>query len=239
MKKIDLYENYTTTSVLSDRNEAEFTKWSAKYLKKYVIPHFPKNKNSNILEIGCGYGRYTKAMGEFGYANVLGIDISEEQINYARKNLGISNVQKEDAIDFLEKNSKKYDTVVLMDVMEHLELDYSLRLLQRIYQSLNNNGVLIIQVPNGMSFLAPSFHSDVTHLRAYSAPSMTQSLRIGGFSNFEHYPLPPLVRGISSGIRSICWKCFINPVIAAYMLIANGGKMGGIYTSNLLTVAKK
>lgn len=225
--------------MLTNVREADFTEWSVKYFKKNILPHFPPGKNIHVLEIGCGYGRYTKFISEQGFASVYGIDISEEQINYAKHKIGLSNVELADAVEYLERQPKKFDVVLLMDVMEHLELDYSILLLQNIYRSLSPKGRLIIQVPNGMAPLSPPFHSDVTHKRAYSPGSMSQSLRMGGFSLFRHYPLPPSPQGILSSIRRIIWLLLLNPAIKLFLLLANGGTAGGIYTSNLLTIAEK
>ena len=235
---IDLYENYTSTSVLSGVNEVELTKWSAKYFKKNFLKHLGNEKNIQILEIGCGYGRYTKTILNLGYQNITGIDISREQILYAQEKLGLNNVQVADAVEFLDQE-KKYDVIILMDVLEHLELTYAILLLRKIQANLRENGRFIIHVPNGLAPLTPPFHGDVTHIRAFSVDSMSQILRMAGFKEFKHFALPPLITGFTSLIRRTLWSGVINPLIKAFMLIANGGTSGGIYTSNLLTVAYK
>lgn len=236
--KIDLYENYTSTSVLNGVNEVELTKNSSIYFKKNILKHLPNNQRINILEIGCGYGRYTKTMDELGYKNVKGIDISKEQINYAENVLGLKNVEVADALEYLDKN-EKYDLIFLMDVLEHLESNYAVLLLRKIYNNLNTNGKFIIHVPNGLAPLSPPFYGDITHVRAFSVDSMSQILRMAGFNSFNHFPLPPLVVGIKSFIRRAVWSLVINPLIKAFLKISNGSTSGGIYTSNLLTVATK
>ena len=42
-------------------------------------------KNSTVLDIGCGYGISTKIIRELFSAKVVGIDISEDMINFGRK----------------------------------------------------------------------------------------------------------------------------------------------------------
>ncbi|GEO04623.1 hypothetical protein AAE02nite_22870 [Adhaeribacter aerolatus] len=235
---IDVYENYTSTSVLSGVNEVELTKWSAKYFKKNFLKHLGSDKNIQILEIGCGYGRYTKTIVDLGYNNITGIDISKEQVMYAQQTLGLKNVYLADAIEFLD-NGRKYDVIILMDVLEHLELSYAIILLKKIHASLLSKGRFIIHVPNGLAPLTPPYHGDVTHIRAFSVDSMSQILRMAGFKYFDHFALPPLVTGITSLIRRIIWSGILNPLLKAFLLVANGGTSGGIYTSNLLTVAYK
>lgn len=235
---IDIYENYTSTSVFTNVDESKLTKWSVQYFKKNLLEHLGNNKNIAILEIGCGYGRYTKAMQESGYNNVKGIDISREQIEYAREKLKIRNVEVADALEYLN-DEIKYDVIFLMDVLEHLELKYAITLLKKIHVSLVSGGKLVIHVPNGLAPLAPPFHGDVTHVRAYSVDSMSQILRMAGFKDFKHYALPPLITGFLSFTRRVLWVFVLNPLIKVFLLIANGGTSGGIYTSNLLTVALK
>jgi SAM-dependent methyltransferase len=236
--KIDLYENYTSTSVLFGVDEKEFTRNSAIYFNKNLLQHFGANKDSRILEIGCGYGRYTKAMLEAGYQHVIGIDISKEQVTYAREQLGLSNVYVADAIEYLDKG-EQYDLILLMDVLEHLDLEYAVLLLRKVYENLRPGGRFIIHVPNSLSPFRPSYYGDVTHVRSFSVDSMSQILRMGGFQKFSHYPLPPMALGLKSAIRRLLWLGVISPAIKLLLKISNGSTSGGIYTSNLLTVAVK
>ncbi|WP_187263695.1 class I SAM-dependent methyltransferase [Pontibacter beigongshangensis] len=236
--KVDLYENYTTTSVLFNVDEAKFTQNSIIYFKHHILPHFPENKEIKILEIGCGYGRYNKAITDLGYQNIVGIDISQEQVTYAREKMGLKNVFLADASEFLDQD-KKYDVILLMDVLEHLEIAYAVTLLKKIHRSLHEGGKFIIHVPNSFAPLRPSFNGDITHIRSFSADSMSQLLRMAGFTKTTHYALNPIAKNASSLLRSLLWRYFLSPAIKAFLLIANGSASGGIYTSNLLTVTTK
>jgi 2-polyprenyl-3-methyl-5-hydroxy-6-metoxy-1,4-benzoquinol methylase len=239
---VDIYKNYTSTSVLTGVDVEKFTGWSQKYFRAYILPHIPKNTSCRILEIGCGYGRYTMLLTSIlGYKNTVGIDISEEQIDYAKKNYNLKNVFKTDAIEYLKNNSasNKYDVVILMDVLEHLELNYAVEMLLHVNSVLDTGGKLIIQVPNGLSPMKPIFYGDVTHVRAFSVNSMSQILRMGGFNSFANYAIPPLGHNLKSLLHKIFWKVFIHPLIFIFVTLSHGNPAGGIYSSNLLTVAYK
>jgi len=236
-KEFDVYKDYTSTSMLTGLDERELTQWSIGYFSANIGPHLPKNRDARIIEIGCGYGRNIQALQELGYGNVRGIDISEEQIDYARSRLGLTNVEVGDAVAALEGAEETYDAILLLDVLEHLELAYSVRLIQAIRGALKPGGIFVIQVPNAMSPLSPNRHWDLTHLRAYTTHSMEQHLRLGGFTEMRHYELPPHVHGMASLIRRALWFAVVKPLISAYMLVANSDRMGGIYTMNMLTVA--
>lgn len=238
----EFYKNYTTTSVLTGVDVEKFTNWSHRYFKAYMLPHLPKNKDCNILEIGCGYGRYTSLLtNTLGYTNVVGIDISEEQIDFAKNNFKLNNVFKADALEYLQKNSTsvKYDVIIVMDVLEHLELSYGLELFRQMHRSLGKDGKVIIQVPNGLSPLKPIFYGDVTHIRAFSVNSMSQFLRMAGFSNFKNFALPPLIHNAKSLLHRIIWSTVIHPLLYVFVTLSHGNSAGAIYSSNLLTVATK
>lgn len=236
---LDVYKNYTSTIMLANQDEDALTRWSIGYFRALLAPHLPQDRGARILEIGCGYGRNIIALQKLGYTNVRGIDISEEQIEYAAQRLGLANVAVEDAISGLAGQVKVYDVILLLDVLEHLELDYSVKLLKLIKSALRPRGVLLIQVPNALAPLSPNRYGDVTHLRAYTPSSMAQHLRMGGFIEIAHFELPPYIHGIASLIRRGLWASVVKPLIGVFMLIANSNRMGGIYTTNLLTVARR
>ncbi len=168
----DLYKNYTSIAVLSDTPEKLFSQWGDLYFRKRILPHFPKDKSIRILEIGCGYGRYLLALSRLGYQDTYGIDISEEQINYAKQQLNLTNVAQADALEFLEDHQQNYDVVLILDVLEHLSLDYALTLLKKVQTALTSEGRVVIQVPNAMAPLSPNYYGDMTHLSLYSPRTM-------------------------------------------------------------------
>lgn len=237
---INLYKNYTSTSVLSNVDPEKFTKRSHAYFKKVIAPHLPNKKDCAILEIGCGYGRYTSLIvHQMQYTNVVGVDISEEQIEYARNHYNLQNVFVEDALAYMQRTNQKYDVVILMDVLEHLELNYAVSLLNAVHSALSQEGKLIIQVPNGISPMNPLYRGDVTHIRPYSVNSISQILRMAGFSKFSSYAIPPAAITIKSFILRYFWIIVVRPCIYLFMILVHGNSGGGIYSSNLLTVANK
>ncbi|MFB6453921.1 class I SAM-dependent methyltransferase [Chitinophaga sp. Hz27] len=104
--------------------------------------------NANILDVGCGNGVITRHLGQFGY-NVLGIDVSDKTIAVARSKNTLANVRFEVmSAEELVASGAQYDAVICSEVLEHLH-DPGV-LLKTIYQSLKDNGTLIVTVPNGM-----------------------------------------------------------------------------------------
>ncbi len=236
--KEGIYKNYTSVAVFaSPEEEAAFSAWGQQYFTQRILPKLPTNRSAPILEIGCGYGRYLSILAGLGYTNTYGIDISEEQITYAREHLHLTNVAQADALSFLSTQTASYDLVMLLDVVEHLSVDYATELLRLVRQRLRPGGRLIVQVPNALAPLSPNYHGDITHTQLYSPRTMGQLLTMSGFRRFEHHELPPIPHGLKSRVRALLWRSLLKPVIKGFLLTANGESGGGIYTSNFLTVA--
>ncbi|HRD57529.1 MAG TPA: methyltransferase domain-containing protein [Ferruginibacter sp.] len=104
-------------------------------------------KGAVVLDVGCGNGVISRSLGAKGF-NVYGIDVSEKTIEKARQLNTLPNV-KFDVIsaEQLVAEGKKYNAVICSEVLEHLNQPGGL--LQVLHQSIADDGVLIVTVPNG------------------------------------------------------------------------------------------
>ena len=141
----NIFKNYSTLTKTSLSNKTK--KYDENYFKKFYLNKLSLDRTSPLLDVGCGDGKYLHILKKTGYYNLCGVDISEEQIKIAKKS-GLSNVQCANALDFLKNKKEKYDVILLIDVLEHLELKDSIELINLIYQALKTKGKLFIQVPN-------------------------------------------------------------------------------------------
>ena len=98
------------------------------YIKKHIINTLKlKNsieplKNVKILDIGCGGGLLSEPMNRLG-AEVVGIDASDKNINVAKlhaKKNGL-NIKYICASPENFKNDTKFDVVLKMEIVEHVE----------------------------------------------------------------------------------------------------------------------
>jgi len=226
MPKIDYYSNYSQTQSLQDGFTKEQLDWGVNYFNNHFLPHLPEIKEVNILEIGCGWGKFLKALDYNGYTNISGIDVSPEQINIAKNVVGLKNVTVKDAIEYVDSLKENLDCVILSDVLEHLENDYAVELFSKIYVKLNTGGKIIVQVPNGLSLLNPIRYADITHVQAFIPQSLGQIFRLSNFKKIDCFSVPPRGKNLKTKIRAILWTVVINPLIKIYMLVANGDTMG-------------
>jgi 2-polyprenyl-3-methyl-5-hydroxy-6-metoxy-1,4-benzoquinol methylase len=109
-----------------------------------------QNKPKSLLEIGCGAGCFLEKIGNIA-ESAEGAEINDEALRTCRsKNLTVfpANIS---SLNSLGDESKKYDMVVLFEVLEHLENPSMV--FANIDKMLNNNGLLIIAVPNPDGYL--------------------------------------------------------------------------------------
>jgi 2-polyprenyl-3-methyl-5-hydroxy-6-metoxy-1,4-benzoquinol methylase len=235
-----LYKDYTSTSSMSDEiDEVDAVTTGRKYFVFNFEKLLPTDKGARILDIGCGYGRYLYALMEMGYRNCHGIDISDVQVQYAQRELGLANIEQADAVKWLEGRSEEFDCILAIDLLEHLPNDALLEMGEKMYGALKPGGRIIVQVPNGVSPLNPYVYGDLTHVRAFTAKSMRQFFLHTGFVPAEFREVPPLVVGFKSAVRSIFWHLLIKPLIVWFMYFVNGKKKGDIYSANFIAVAER
>lgn len=123
---------------------------------KYALKLAGLRYSDRVLDIGCGCGEVALNAGKFA-RSVLGIDYSKDAIDLAqeaKKKFDIM-VQKKvhflltdlDQFNFFKNNY--FDTVFLLDVIEHLNQDQISRILPQIHECLKIGGRLIVHTwPN-------------------------------------------------------------------------------------------
>jgi len=208
------------------------------HLLSLIHNHFPADKNSKILEIGCGHGALIHFARESGYMNIEGVDASPGQVNAAR-NMGIMGVRLGDAMTALKKCEKEsLDAVVAFDVLEHYTKDEAWELAGEIFRVLRKDGRWIIHTPNADSpFGIGVRYGDFTHESAYTSNSISQLVHAVGFTIVVSHEDPPVVHGLVSAVRRLVWS-----VIRINMGFIIGVETGNvrqkyILTRNLIAVA--
>jgi len=148
MEKENFYdlieEGYDYYSLKEGNNIQKF--WH-KYKFKEVIDRI--KDNSKILDIGCGSGALLTLLPK-NQKLIIGLDISKNQIRFAKKLLGNNFfiVGKAQNLPF-KKGS--FDYIFLIEVLEHIDPKEGTNILKNIKELLNDGGKLILTTPNYLS----------------------------------------------------------------------------------------
>lgn len=106
-------------------------------------------RDKTVMDIACGAGYGSDKLSKTAKL-VVGVDKSEEAINYANLNYKASNLQYivDDATDLKKIDQIKFDVVVSFETIEHLDKQGRIKFLQNIYNFLAPSGLLILSTPN-------------------------------------------------------------------------------------------
>jgi 2-polyprenyl-3-methyl-5-hydroxy-6-metoxy-1,4-benzoquinol methylase len=233
-----IYERYAScfqdTSMAFDLASAD--RWGRAY-DSYLKGWLPEQKDAAILEVACGGGRLLHFFKKRGYTNLIGVDISPEQIQLAKQ--VTENVVETDVLEFLETTEEKYDLIVGLDFIEHFHKNEALRLLEASFEALKPNGRLILQTPNAESpWVGNIFYGDFTHEICFTPKGLQHVLNLCGFHKFQVRETGPAVHGFASVVRYIFWQ-MIRLGLKLWNLIETGNCEDNVFTRTFLISAHK
>jgi len=114
-------------------------------------------KGKRVLDLGCGVGYGSDFLAVNGAEEVVGIDISEEAINYAVSHYKRNNLSFQvDDCAKLKLDDNSFDIVVCFELIEHLK-NYE-DLLRQTVRILKHDGILLISTPRKTERLHSEFH---------------------------------------------------------------------------------
>lgn len=210
-----------------------------RYFKKNYSRFLPSDKRSRILDIGCGMGHFLYFLQQEGYENAIGIDLSEENVNFCKAK-GI-NIIKADAFEFLKKNNEYFECIVMNDVLEHFKKEEIIEILTLIKNNLHREGTFICKTINSSNPLTGSIgrYIDFTHEVGFTEDSLNQVLKIAKFKQVEIYPQDiyilknPIINLLAKTAAFILYKVFY------VLFLLHGIKTTHIFTKMIIGVARK
>jgi 2-polyprenyl-3-methyl-5-hydroxy-6-metoxy-1,4-benzoquinol methylase len=208
------------------------------YIGHLIARYLPKNRESRIVDLGCGHGAFLYFLARAGFTCIEGVDTSPEQIELAHR-LGIPQAERGDVVEFLVRHKENsLDAVLLMDVVEHLDPQELFDLLDSVNHVLAPGGICLVHVPNGEGLYGMRVrYGDFTHKLAFTAKSANQIFRTLGFSRIETYEDKPVMHGAKSIVRRVLWDCLT--LQHRLLLLAETGAGGAILSQNILIRATK
>jgi SAM-dependent methyltransferase len=236
-----IYQHYLEAGdIVPPGEKVEEFRRRVHHLEKLIRNHFPEDKETAILDLGCGAGALEYFASRRGYANMVGIDRSPQQVAAARS-MGLTGVREGELLAVLESlPGESQGLVVAFDVLEHFRKDEALELMDQVNRVLVPGGKVIIHTPNGSSpFSGRAGHRDFTHETIFTQESLGQLLAASGFSRIECYEEQPVVHGMVSGLRWLLWRV-LRGILRFYLAVETGSLVPNeILSQNLLCVAVK
>ena len=195
--------------------------------------------NSDVLETACAHGRMTRYLRETLNCRVTVVEYDEEAGASAAKfaadsrhiGSGMGDLEKGPWYETLKREGRKFDFVVMADVLEHLH--DPAKALARAKELLKPGGSIWISVPNFThnAVLIEMLNSrfdyrevgllDSTHIHFFSAQSLESMVRGAGLSVVKR--LDPILNvkrtEIKNSYRDVPWY------VALYLKMRKGGEI--------------
>jgi 2-polyprenyl-3-methyl-5-hydroxy-6-metoxy-1,4-benzoquinol methylase len=237
-----LYANYhTTQSGRASLTSAEaLFEREKRQFEREILPLFHSaSKTSRIFDMGCGSGSLLKGLKDVGYTNVIGMDLSEEQVNMAHE-FGVSEVVLGDAMQFFRSSEERFDVITGMDIIEHFTKDELVELLQLIQSKLKKGGMAIFRTPNMDAPIATAFAiGDFTHENYLNASSAEQVMLSCGFGDVKVKPSFMRVNGfLKEGLRGIFYR-ILSLRLKLQLFATARSTQKVLFTPNLIIVGVK
>ena len=184
--------------------------WYLSYIKKTDI----------VLDIGCNNGQHTLRIAK-NSAHVFGIDYDRRMLEIAAreikraglKNVTVKEVNIENGLPF---KSKKFDAVIFLDVLEHL--NNREHIMFEVKRVLKSKGMLLLSVPNSdtawkriQKRCGLNYFSDPDHKVEYTKKEIVHYLKKAKFNIKNVFPVTfdtPWVGFIDvlGGISLTCYR---------------------------------
>lgn len=134
--------------------------------------------HQRFLDIGCGVGHYLE-LAQTVFKEVYGVEPSASSADTARaKGFHIIHDYFHEGLQYDEG----FDAISFIEVLEHIE--EPIKLLRHAAKLLNDNGIIIIEVPNGQRIVEQRLYNNLCtdHIQYYSIASLTAMAHRAGLT---------------------------------------------------------
>ena len=138
----------------------------------------------DVLEIGCGTGNFTGLIARHA-SSVVAVDLDAEYITTARQRWKDDRRVSFRCCDATTEGWKsEFDTIVLLDVLEHVQDDVDF--LRSLRRALRPAGTLVVKVPSG-DWLYGTMDRAIGHYRRYSKKTLRSALTNAGWRDSRSF----------------------------------------------------
>jgi SAM-dependent methyltransferase len=170
---------------VDEQRYAEFAKGRFDVLSGSKMSRIRRDAGHAILDVGCGPGTYLRALQDLGYA-VSGVEhnrIMAEQARLITSDVYVADVETDGLSRF---DDRSFDTVLMLDVVEHLHDDIAA--LREGHRVCRKNVIVSVPArkPEGLGTqLSLGTYDDPTHLHYYTRADLAALLHAAGFARYR------------------------------------------------------
>lgn len=196
-----------------------------------IIVEIKNLRQRTVADVGCGDG-YLIYKAKKEIKNIEGYDYSDRAIGFAKAfnpkaKFYIQDITKKELV-------KKYDLIILQDIIEHVEKEKLKILIRNITKSLNKNGKIVLTVPTDN---LPVSKKHFQHFNIKKIEELFNQYKIE-----KYYYLNSKSRIKNFIYKFLLWKCYclyplkVSKLKSIYSAIQNTTKN---YYKSLLLKAKQ
>jgi SAM-dependent methyltransferase len=173
------------TSTLGDSRKVLGRHWSYNLLSdpkrlgfvlsRYKFAAKMTGRGKRVLELGCSEGVGTPILAEFA-AQYTGVDMDASAIATAKENWTNDKWRFIEA-DFMGQRYGTFDSIVSLDVIEHIHREYEPMFFNTVGQNLGEDGICLVGTPNVTSAPYASVGSQRGHVNLYDAARLEAAMR--------------------------------------------------------------
>lgn len=158
-----------TFNLLNDPKRLAFV------LSRYKFAAKMAARGRSVLELGCSEGIGAPILGEQA-KSYTGVDLDEPAIETARENWTDPRFEWI-AADFLGEKLGTFESIVSLDVVEHIQPEHEGLYFDTVARNLGEDGVAVIGTPNITAAAHASKPSQEGHVNLYDGERLAASMR--------------------------------------------------------------
>lgn len=183
-------------------------------LKNYYLPALREKEAGAVLDFGSGHGRVISFLLSEGFRDVRGFERNEALRSEIPAELLDRTTFGNDWSAFFRDSGKKWDAVILKDVLYYFDDHEAEDFLRALRSRLTETGMLAVEVFNGATLTGPYvMFKDRGIRRIFTEQSLVSLLVAAGFSVSAPQGMVPVIQGPGSMVFYIfsrIWKCKLH-----------------------------
>lgn len=158
-----------SSALFSDSDTSLAEAQHAKYQR--ILHELDFEPGEHILEIGCGWGGFAEQAARQG-ANVTGITLSREQLEFAKNRLRNAQVDHQACLSLTDYRHQdgQFDHIVSIEMFEAVGQEYWQDYFSQLKRLLKQQGKAVLQVITIDEAYAESYQSGVDFIQTYIFP---------------------------------------------------------------------